>query len=272
MGSPASWVVVGLDNGATSNYATVLDAAGRFLVDRLVETPSSARPRLSTRLVVAGRCRPSSHDPAGGKALERATGVLMERHGLPADTAAERIRQTATRGASPCRRRRQTPSPATLGRPAPIGTIARVGCAERTLCQPGHGVRADDKDYLAPAADSGVGPDPTAHRLNRLVSRRPSGQPRDEASCRPEGPIASSSPLIAVIEGDGRRRLALHVSVSGLHKPSYQDPPGSRVLLGGSWPSSAQDPRHAVPGNKSLPAGSQPIGRTGGKEAPRARH
>jgi AmiR/NasT family two-component response regulator len=89
--------VVGLDNGATSNYATVLDAAGRFLVDRLVETPSSARPRLSTRRVVTGRCRPSSHDPAGGKALERATGVLMERHSLPADTAAERIRQTAAR-------------------------------------------------------------------------------------------------------------------------------------------------------------------------------
>jgi ANTAR domain/Phosphoserine phosphatase RsbU, N-terminal domain len=31
------------------------------------------------------------------QALERATGVLMERHGLPADTAAERIRQTAAR-------------------------------------------------------------------------------------------------------------------------------------------------------------------------------
>jgi hypothetical protein len=31
------------------------------------------------------------------KALERATGVLMERHSLPADTAAERIRQTAAR-------------------------------------------------------------------------------------------------------------------------------------------------------------------------------
>ena len=31
------------------------------------------------------------------KALERATGVLMERHGLSADTAAERIRQTAAR-------------------------------------------------------------------------------------------------------------------------------------------------------------------------------
>ena len=31
------------------------------------------------------------------KALERATGVLMERHGLSADTAAERIRRTAAR-------------------------------------------------------------------------------------------------------------------------------------------------------------------------------
>lgn len=34
------WVVVGLDNGGTRNNATVLDASGRFLVDRLVESPS----------------------------------------------------------------------------------------------------------------------------------------------------------------------------------------------------------------------------------------
>ena len=40
MGRPASWVVVGLDNGGTSNNATVLDASRGFLVDRLVETPS----------------------------------------------------------------------------------------------------------------------------------------------------------------------------------------------------------------------------------------
>ena len=40
MGRPPSWVVVGLDNGGTSNNATVLDPSGRFLVDRLVETPS----------------------------------------------------------------------------------------------------------------------------------------------------------------------------------------------------------------------------------------
>jgi glucokinase len=37
---PDSWIVVGLDCGGTSNNATVLDASGRFLVDRLVETPS----------------------------------------------------------------------------------------------------------------------------------------------------------------------------------------------------------------------------------------
>ncbi|HET6752113.1 MAG TPA: ROK family protein [Actinomycetes bacterium] len=37
------WVVVGLDNGGTTNNATVLDASGRFLVDRLVETPSGVR-------------------------------------------------------------------------------------------------------------------------------------------------------------------------------------------------------------------------------------
>jgi predicted NBD/HSP70 family sugar kinase len=34
------WVVVGLDNGGTSNNATVLDSSGRFLVDRLVENAS----------------------------------------------------------------------------------------------------------------------------------------------------------------------------------------------------------------------------------------
>jgi predicted NBD/HSP70 family sugar kinase len=38
--TPASWVVVGLDNGGTCNNATVLDATGRFLVDQLVENPS----------------------------------------------------------------------------------------------------------------------------------------------------------------------------------------------------------------------------------------
>ena len=38
--TPASWVVVGLDNGGTCNNATVLDATGRFLVDHLVENAS----------------------------------------------------------------------------------------------------------------------------------------------------------------------------------------------------------------------------------------
>jgi glucokinase len=37
---PVDWVVVGLDNGGTSNNGTVLDSSGRFLLDRLVEAPS----------------------------------------------------------------------------------------------------------------------------------------------------------------------------------------------------------------------------------------
>jgi glucokinase len=38
--TPASWVVVGLDNGGTCNNATILDGTGQFLVDQLVENPS----------------------------------------------------------------------------------------------------------------------------------------------------------------------------------------------------------------------------------------
>jgi len=40
MPSGNSWFVVGLDNGGNKNNGTVLDAAGHFLVDRMVETPS----------------------------------------------------------------------------------------------------------------------------------------------------------------------------------------------------------------------------------------
>ena len=40
MESASPWVVVGIDNGGTSNNATILDPSRGFLVDRLVETPS----------------------------------------------------------------------------------------------------------------------------------------------------------------------------------------------------------------------------------------
>lgn len=40
MPPPEQWVVVGLDNGATKNNGTVLEASGRYLVDQLIETPS----------------------------------------------------------------------------------------------------------------------------------------------------------------------------------------------------------------------------------------
>ncbi|HEX5301417.1 MAG TPA: ROK family protein, partial [Streptosporangiaceae bacterium] len=37
------WVVVGIDNGGTTNNGTILDAHGRFLLDRLAEVPSNVR-------------------------------------------------------------------------------------------------------------------------------------------------------------------------------------------------------------------------------------
>jgi glucokinase len=40
MDSARDWVVVGIDNGGTSNNATILHPSKGFLVDRLVETPS----------------------------------------------------------------------------------------------------------------------------------------------------------------------------------------------------------------------------------------
>ena len=43
MSAQEPWFVVGLDNGGNQNNATVLDAAGRFLVDVMVETPSRVR-------------------------------------------------------------------------------------------------------------------------------------------------------------------------------------------------------------------------------------
>jgi glucokinase len=43
MSAAQPWVVVGLDNGGNKNNATVLDASGWFLIDRMIETPSRVR-------------------------------------------------------------------------------------------------------------------------------------------------------------------------------------------------------------------------------------
>src|SRR6516162_4805696 len=40
---PVDWVVVGLDNGGTSNNGTILDSSGRFLLDQMAEVPSDVR-------------------------------------------------------------------------------------------------------------------------------------------------------------------------------------------------------------------------------------
>jgi len=40
---PVDWVVIGLDNGGTTNNGTILDSSGRFLLDRMAEVPSDVR-------------------------------------------------------------------------------------------------------------------------------------------------------------------------------------------------------------------------------------
>ena len=69
-----AWVVVGLDNGGNKNNATVLDPSGRFLVDRLVETPEPrhgrarrSRSRRSSRPSTASSSAPASRRDAGAR-------------------------------------------------------------------------------------------------------------------------------------------------------------------------------------------------------------
>ncbi len=40
---PVDWVVVGVDNGGTTNNGTVLDSRGQFLLDQMAEVPSNVR-------------------------------------------------------------------------------------------------------------------------------------------------------------------------------------------------------------------------------------
>ena len=40
---PVDWVVVGLDNGGTTNNGTILDSCGLFLLDQMAEVPSDVR-------------------------------------------------------------------------------------------------------------------------------------------------------------------------------------------------------------------------------------
>jgi MarR-like DNA-binding transcriptional regulator SgrR of sgrS sRNA len=78
----------------------IAQAASEFLVEALAVFEMTQRG-FTELLSTLGSDQPPAQDIQAEleqkKALERATGVLMERHGLSADTAAERIRQTAAR-------------------------------------------------------------------------------------------------------------------------------------------------------------------------------
>jgi MarR-like DNA-binding transcriptional regulator SgrR of sgrS sRNA len=78
----------------------IAQAASEFLVEALAVFEMTQRgfaELLSTARSDQELHRQTDEDPQRWKAMEQAMGVLMERHGLTSDTAAERIRQTAAR-------------------------------------------------------------------------------------------------------------------------------------------------------------------------------
>jgi MarR-like DNA-binding transcriptional regulator SgrR of sgrS sRNA len=76
----------------------IAQAASEFLVEALAVFEMTQRgfaELLSTARSDQKQRRQTDEDPERWKAVEQATGVLMERYGLASDTAAERIRQMA---------------------------------------------------------------------------------------------------------------------------------------------------------------------------------
>jgi hypothetical protein len=78
----------------------IAEAASEFLVEALAVFEMTHRgftELLSTLRSGQQHAQDLQAELEERKVLERATGVLMERHGLSADSAAERIRETAAR-------------------------------------------------------------------------------------------------------------------------------------------------------------------------------
>jgi hypothetical protein len=78
----------------------IAQAASEFLVEALAVFEMTQRgfaELLATARSDQEQRRQTDEEQGRWKTVEQATGVLMERHGLTADPAAERIRQMATR-------------------------------------------------------------------------------------------------------------------------------------------------------------------------------
>ena len=78
----------------------IAQAASEFLVEALAVFEMTQRgfaELLATARSDQEQRRQTDEEQGRWKTVEQATGVLMERHGLTADTAAERIRRTAAR-------------------------------------------------------------------------------------------------------------------------------------------------------------------------------
>ncbi|HEV3463187.1 MAG TPA: ROK family protein [Actinomycetota bacterium] len=80
MDTASEWVVVGIDNGGNSNNATILDGSGRFLVDRLVETPSRVTEGPEVAIEAMAKAVDNVLDLTG-LALEAVRGVGLDTPG-----------------------------------------------------------------------------------------------------------------------------------------------------------------------------------------------
>jgi hypothetical protein len=114
--------------------------------------------------------------------------------------------------------------------------IVRVAVAalgdQRPTGQLWRGPLASRSGRLPPRGRGNRPPSPTGYSTNHLPGGRRPVVPK--APARAKRASASSSPPIAVIECDGRVTTSPPSDPSaGRQRPSYQDPPGSCVLLGG---------------------------------------
>ena len=175
------WVVVGLDNGGNSHNATVLDAAGTFLVDRLVE---SAQP---------GHRGPGGGDR--GARRGRSTDVLGAAPASPRDAGA----RGRPGHARPGQRRRghlvagldqlRPPGLARLRRPRrargaarPAGDLQQRRQRRRALRAP-LALRPDADAALVGLGDRRHRPRRRRDRERARSSRAPPGWPASSATC-----------------------------------------------------------------------------------------
>ena len=93
--------MVGLDNGGTANNATVLDSAGRFLVDRMSESPSYVKGRPGKAIEALAHSFDQVPNLTGAPRAGRAVGLARQARSARTASCPPRrhqLREPAMRG------------------------------------------------------------------------------------------------------------------------------------------------------------------------------